>query len=276
MTENVQTQDAKPAEAAAPANAETTQTQDHPGRKYVDTSKLPPEVREEVEARINYLAGKAKWTENALKDLAAQNQRLEDAVNKQAEDRAKAEAEQTVSRLEQQKVDAYHKADFEAVARIDSELIGIKAKPPEPARAVDPPATLSPSELATVETWSNEVGENGQFVRPWAVKGHPQFQVALNKVAELSQDQRYVNAPIETILQEVERRMRPQASQPRPTAATVLNGNGAIRPQKTDVTLSPQEERVAINMFKRSGLAKTDDEAIAIYKRQKQAIGGQR
>jgi hypothetical protein len=140
-------------------------------------------------------------------------------------------------------VQAKEQGNVAEEVRLQGELATISQRVQKPVPLAPPPAP-TPPEVTYVSEWSREVGQDGNFRRPWALEGHPRYAEAYNFIANLTQDPRY-SGNTDAILAAADRHMGLSQGQARPPGAAVLSG-GQVRPSvDSEVQLSPDQLRIA-------------------------------
>jgi hypothetical protein len=206
------------------------------GTEYVD---IPVELR----PRFNRLYHNMKEYERENSTLRQHVGQLTQAVNEwQASLATNAETAQR-QQLMARMVQAKEQGNVAEEVRLQGELATLGQRVPKPAPLAPPPAPIPP-EVTYVSEWSREVGQDGNFRRPWALEGHPRYAEAYNFIANLTQDPRYAGNT-DAILAAADRHMGLSQGQPRPPGAAVLSG-GQVRPSvDAEVQLSPDQLRIA-------------------------------
>jgi hypothetical protein len=206
------------------------------GTEYVD---IPVELK----PRFNRLYHNMKEYERENATLRQHVGQLTQAVNEwQASQATNAETIQR-QQLMARMVQAKEQGNVAEEVRLQGELATLGQRVQKPAPLAPPPAPVPP-EVTYVSEWSREVGQDGNFRRPWALEGHPRYAEAYNFIANLTQDPRY-SGNTDAILAAADRHMGLSQGQPRPPGAAVLSG-GQVRPSvDSEVQLSPDQLRIA-------------------------------
>lgn len=230
-------------ESTIPASVDNSETQGNGvatppegGTEYVD---IPPELK----PRFNRIYHNMKEFErdNALlrQHISQVTQAFNEYQAAQATNAETVQRQQIMARM----VQAKEQGNVAEEVRLQGELATLGQRVPKPAPLAAPPAAVPP-EVSYVSEWSREVAPDGNFKRPWALEGHPRYAEAYNFIAGLTQDPRYAGNT-DAILAAADRHMGVANGQVRPPGAVVMSG-GQVRPQETgEVTLSPDQLRVA-------------------------------
>jgi hypothetical protein len=206
------------------------------GTEYAD---IPPELK----PRFNRIYHNMKEFERENVTLRQHIGQLTQAVNEwQASQATNAETIQR-QQLMARMVQAKEQGNVAEEVRLQGELATLGQRVQKPAPLAPPPAPIPP-EVTYVSEWSREVGQDGNFRRPWALEGHPRYAEAYNFIANLTQDPRY-SGNTDAILAAADRHMGVVNGQARPPGAAVLSG-GQVRPSvDSEVQLSPDQLRIA-------------------------------
>ena len=243
---------------------------------------------------------RAERTANQVALLAEQNKKLQDAIGKLSAGIKDKDARAELTTLRQEAKDALATGDTEAFSQAQEGLVEIKLettkaeeKPEEAAEEGEAP--LTETELRVMAAWQGQKGENGKFVRPWAVPGHPEFASTMEMVRKISARPDMKDVTVRELLAAVDRRMRAMlddddGENEQPTrrraeddgedenpvrrAFSAPRGQAPVRRDRQEVGLSPQEKAIAETMFLggRGAVAKTAKEAHEVYLKQKRAL----
>lgn len=126
-----------------------------------------------------------------------------------------------------------------------------------------------------IGTWQQEKDENGNLVRPWAHSrtpdnptNDPYYRRALIETAAVfDENSPWADKPVTEKLAEVDRRMgvsRPSGSQ------TVMGGSLTTQKRNGKITLTSNQERIAIRTKFGGSKAKSDSDHIEAYRKQVQ------
>jgi hypothetical protein len=231
-------------ESTAPTSVDNSPTPENTG------ATPPPEggteyvdIPVELKPRFNRLYHNMKEYERENATLRQHVGQLTQAVNEwQASQATNAETVQR-QQLMARMVQAKEQGNVAEEVRLQGELATISQRVQKPVPLAPPPAP-TPPEVTYVSEWSREVGQDGNFRRPWALEGHPRYAEAYNFIANLTQDPRY-SGNTDAILAAADRHMGLSQGQPRPPGAAVLSG-GQVRPSvDSEVQLSPDQLRIA-------------------------------
>ncbi len=243
----VETEDVKaPAESGASDSVEGADA----GTRFVEFENP------EVEARFKRIYGHMKQYERAVDQMSKDNRALIEKVEKIEAGAASQAANDQLTILRGRKVKALQDADFEAVAKIDDQLLDMKVKtapktdqkPETPADGVDLSQWLTKDEENDIVTWAQEKDASGKFVREWATNlSHPKHVRGREIAVAVVSDPDFQGKPVSEILAEVDRLMgeAPKATRP---AASVLTGNMNQRQRAGDTPLNEQQKFVAEKM----------------------------
>src|SRR3546814_20946933 len=92
-----------------------------------------------------------------------------------------------------------------------------------------------------VRDWSHETAEDGSFLRPWAIEGHPRYQEAFEITRQIAGQ----TDDVDLILKHVDEKMGHKPR--RQTTGTVL-GSGGRPPKSKEIQLSDAPRRRAHNI----------------------------
>lgn len=262
----------------------------------VDFNDLPDDIRKDWEERFNKLYRQVKATDRYLdqvgKDFDAKLakivdqdtstsqsvERLTNVVKDLSTEKETAKVQLEINELEKRKAQAYQDMDFDAVSKIDTEIMRKLSQPQklelpkvEPEKKedkskssdnkADEAPVLTPREEAYMAEWANEMSDDGvNFVRPWAHGWHPMNKFVLDQTAALLNHPSFEKADLETILATVDNIMNP-AQQPEPekkgkkkepkNPPEVLSADENLRSKKTEgkLTLTNDQMMVAERIF---------------------------
>lgn len=263
--------------AAKPAPEAPKEDKAKRGTGYVDFDSLPKEIAEVIEPRFKRLYGNLKAVERDRdsqfeinRKLAEQLEELHGKVNQR-------DTGDVLSRLREAHKNALMSADYEKATDIMEQITDYKAQA-KPAPRVEVPAPtrdsfdLSPAEQRAVVAWQSAVDDDGQPIRPWANASHPKFQSAMKLIGAVTDDPDFAGASITEVLAEVDKKMGGQPQRGR--VATVLTTDqGAVAKVPRAVGLSDDEKRVAVRMFRDTGMVKTEEDAHNRYRAAKSNTG---
>lgn len=252
IVEDIETQEVEAQEA------ETQEVEQEPVEErkstYVDFDNwenLTPEQRGALKDRIDDLTTQARF---AQRDLDHLKEHLGNRLEKLSERTGKleeAEFGDQVEQLRAQKVQALEEYDFEKAAAIDEQLMEVKLSQrqmPQPEPTPEPSeAQIDPGLQSYISEWGAERDDSGNYVRPWANPGHPEYEKAVDTAIRYSKDPVWmadVNSsdnPTVAFLNKFDKayrgRSRPQE---------VLSGATNASPQnKGKITLNADQRRVA-------------------------------
>lgn len=233
------------------------------GYEQVDFKNDPPE---KVEARFGRIYRQLKVQDDklnqsdaALRQMAEDNHALMQRLSKQERAQTEAQTNAEIGNIQAQITAAAENGQYDEVARLTTYLttksadlaVSRAAPEPEPEAAPEPAPAIDPAAQREVNLWANETGDDGQYLRPWAVDGHPQQQEALSIGRQIFADPEWADRSLVSRLGEIERRMTPEKPKSKPSPAPVLSGEGDIRQPapKPETTLSADQKRVAEMMF---------------------------
>jgi len=265
--------------AAQPAPEAPKEDKAKRGTGYVDFEALPKEIAEVIEPRFKRLYGNLKAVERDRDSQFAINQKLAEQLEELSSKVNQREADTTLDRLRSEYQSAMMSADYSKAADVMERITDYKAeqRTAQPRRVEVPQPTqeavdLSPVEQRHIAAWQAATDENGQPLRPWANPAHPKFQSVMKLIGAVTDDPDFAGAGIQNILQEVDKKMGAAPSNQR--IASVLTTNPeSISKQPRAVALSDQEKRVAVRMFRDTGMVKTDDDAYNRYRAAKSNSG---
>lgn len=251
------------------------------GKEFIDFTNSTPE---EIEARFRRVYGNMKQYERTLKDvtdghqaLVEHNKMLDGVVRQMVESSTVAAVGDKTSKLTDEYKEALRNGDVDKAAEINDQLIDLKiqardvgvGKKPQPQQQT--PAFAQPKKLdmtrmdradvAEVSGWQNEVGQDGELMRPWASEGHPLYQKTLRIAEAVLNDPNLQGGETSAILSEIDSLMGGTKAVERGRPAVLGAGGGSGRGNRS-TGLSSEEAEVA----QRMGIDPQD------YLRQKQFL----
>lgn len=274
----------------------------------VDLSGLPDDIRNPIEARLAHLSRLQRKSENKYEARLSERDRLLSEQSKIIEelqtgvgavvdhlhDKSLNDAEaQIMSRLEQAHEAGDTKAFLAAqrdLARLEAKKISLEEKKsaPKQQKQTNQPASRSAGEFANqgvtdgdidsedgrvIGTWQEEKDDSGNLLRPWAHSrtpdnptNDPYYRRALIEAAAVFDEASpFANKPVSEKLAEVDRRMgvsKPAGSQ------TVMGGSLTTQRKNGKVSLTPNQERIAVRTKFGGSKAKSDSDHIEAYRKQ--------
>lgn len=269
---------------------ETPVSNDKPaGYHPVDPETASPE---EVKNRIDYLYRQVKDQGRHLGEYRTiaqqQSQQINDLMNGvgQVVDHlsAKSNAETEDKISERMKI-AFETGDTKTYLKEQRNLIDFLKQTPAPkqqtqtrqqayagsnsAAQVAADSDMSYDDKSYVSAWQEETDERGQPLRPWTKTDDPKdpdpdFLKGM-AIAKRIWD-KYPDRSIKENLAEVDKQM---GTQSRGGGQNVMGGNLTTPQKKSKLTLSPDQERIAVKTrFGSKQGAKTDAEYISAYRKQ--------
>lgn len=222
----------------------------------------------EVQKQFNQLYKETKTAKERAALLEAHTLKLQEATQKLQNRLDEAEKRDSVADLKSQLRAARDQGDDDAVDKLQEKLTELmveaklekKIKPPvqQPKDVQQSENLLSVSETKITTKWANEVDEDGEFVRPWAVNNnHPKSSAAAEYLAELLQSDEYSEMTIKEKLAKVDEKYG-RKTQVKRNVNAVGEGSLTKPSEKNDNKLTPEEKNVAYRMF--SKLSREDAE----------------
>lgn len=196
-------------------NKSTPEGTKPPGYDPVDPRTATPE---ENEARIKYIYAQLKDSKkenkglrSELAELKKNQENIQNSIQMDSTDRE-------IQNLEVLRKEARAAGDDDRVDKISDQIAELrfekrlaKNKPNDTTKPQQEPFEDYDPERARamdyIDDWSREVGTNGQFVRPWGVPGHPDFQKAVRTLHKITSDPSLVDYSLNDKLKMVEREM---------------------------------------------------------------------
>ncbi len=282
-----------PQKAEAPPQPRQAPKEDRePGTEFV-------EIKDDaLKARFNHLyrttkeaQERAARTERGMQALLDQNKKLFTAVQNLTAKQADKEAQAELSSLRSEAEQALAAGDTKTFTQVNERLTEIKAEQiaaqkaeiqPEAPVATAPPVT--DTEITALNRWQQAKDpETGDYLRPWALPGHEEFESAQDMVRRVSTSEQFRDATVREILAEVDRRMarvlgieQREDAEPNPVrrAFSAPQGRPSAPRAQSQTSLSAEERKVAENMFLggRGAPAKNAKEAHDLYLSQKRAL----
>lgn len=196
-----------------------------------------------------------RQNQQLVRDQKAALQKIE-VLSGQLEGLMQDSTEQRLETLRAEKAAAYESGEIEKVLDIDEKILDAreKAKPAEPTAAEpDPePEGLSPELQVAINSWSNEVGEDGNYLRPWSHPTHPLYGKAVPVAQTVLEDPDMVGSDTKEFLAEIDRRVTKlfDLGTPKQQGPTVLGGDRSVTPGKgTGTKLTDDQKQIAARMF---------------------------
>lgn len=290
--ETTETETVTQTEPATETNEVVTEkrSKSDPGYDPVDIDTASPE---EIKTRLNYLYKQAKTGQKTqselreMREIAAQQAQviadLQNGMYQFADHLQNKTLAETEAQLRIQKQQAYETGDYATLAAIDDKLMEIKVqkasnqnkpKPQAKQQPVNQAAQVEEYELdenteyegkEVAEAWRFETDTGGNPIRPWAEKGHPEFQSALAVTLNVLNNPANAKLSMEQKLAIVDQRMGVRRTTGH---QTVMNGGLNPKPRIAKVVLTPEMERIATKTRFGGPNAKTDADHIAAYRKQ--------
>lgn len=282
-------------------NTENTQAKTG-GYDRIDFSKLPEEVRAEIEPRFHRMYGQVKaqdrkFTEamdvmrqqseviaelqkgvgNVVNHLNTQDfnnaeakaREDADAAFKRGDSRAYLAATEKVAQLSAQKT--VNQTLRQQTQQQQPQQPQQQKQPTNSARDVANRAAqqglLDPADVSAFEAWQEERDNTGNLVRPWTKRetAGEGFDAALMRSASVFADPKYKNASIEQKLEAVDRMMGLDRQSP---TQNVMGANLTAKAKTNNVKISADMEKVLNHLKPRGSKAKNAPDPIAWYKEQ--------
>lgn len=299
MTNRIEIEDDEPASppAAPSPKPAPKQVAPEPKAEKADGTEFVEITDDALKARFNHLyrttkeaQERAARTERGMKALLEQNQKLFAAVQSLSDKQRDKETQAELSSLRQEAETALATGDTKTFTQVNERLSEIKAEqivaqqaPPQQEPEPQQQAAVTNAEIAALQKWQQSKDEDGQFIRPWAIPGHEEFEAAQDMLRRISASEQFREAPIREILAEVDRRMSrvlgvsepgEEAANPVRRAFAAPQGRPAAARNPSRDTLSAEERKIAENMFigGRGAPAKNAKEAHDLYLAQKKAL----
>ena len=214
------------------------------GTKFVE---LPPDVKkrfDRIYANMKEHEREKRLLQQDYLKVAARLERLET-------ERVRSETRNLAAQLQAQIAEAAANGEPSRVAELTTRLVelkvnegvGTKTAPAQPT--VAPQGALTRVEEQTILDWQNEVDDNGQFVRPWAINGHPRQKDAIEMLRTVAGS----HDNIDDALAEVDKRMRGPRRPGGTPAVLPTSTERAASEQKRTVRLSEDQRKVARELF---------------------------
>lgn len=251
------------------------------GTNYVDFDSLPKEIADVIEPRFKRLYGNLKAVERDKQALFEANQRLIERMESLEQQTATKQTTDQMAELRNAYAQAQMSADYNRAAEILEQMADLKAAAKEnkvriaPPKPTEPELDLSQQEQAAVVAWAAQTDEDGQPLRPWANPAHPKFARFQGALRGVTDDPDFTGAALSKILGEVDRMMG-APTQARGAAAVLTSSPESAIKAPRAVALTDQEKRVAQKMFRDTGIAKTDEDAHNLFRRNKSATSSNR
>jgi hypothetical protein len=237
----------------------------------------------DVQEKFNKIYKEAKTAKERAALLEAHTLKLQEATARLQNRLDEAEKRDAVADLKSQLRTARDQGDDDAVEKLQDKLTEImveaklekKIKPAQQQQVQQQDMQqaalqLSQSESRITTKWANEVDDDGEYLRPWAVTDtHPKSAVAADYLADLLQNEEYADLTIKEKLALVDEKYG-RKTQVKRNVNAVGEGSLTKATEKTDIKLTPDEQRVAYRMF--SKLSK--GEAEKAYLEGKKLTGG--
>ena len=259
--------------AAQPAPEAPKEDKAKRGTGYVDFDSLPKDIAEVIEPRFKRLYGNLKAVERDRDSQFEINRKLAEQLEELHSKVNQRDTGDTLSRLREAHKVALMSADYDKATEIMEQITDYKAQA-KPTPRVEVPAPtreavdLSPAEQRAIVSWQAATDENGQPLRPWANAAHPKFQSAMKMIGAVTDDPDFAGASITEVLAEVDKKMGSTAQRGR-VASVLTSTPEAVSKAPRAVALTDPEKRVALRMFRDTGMAKTDDDAYNRYRSAK-------
>ncbi len=242
------------------------------GFEPVDVSHLPEEDQDNIQARFDRLYGQVKMSDRRNKAMESvlleQQKALVDISQKLTETErttAKKSIEDGIRMAEEfgdmPKANQLRQSLIEMNMEEKLQAALAKKQPnnysPENVLDTQMAEVTDPYENAYLTQAMAERAPDGNYMRPWAQRGHPDLQVALQEAEVIWTSPKFANKTVEEKMKELDRRMgTPQRKQ----GSSVLSGGGNQKTQQ-GAQLTPAEQQVAVRLYSKL----PSDQAIAKY-----------
>lgn len=278
-------------------NTQVVESNDKPaGYNPVDPKTASPD---EIQERLDYLYRQVKTNsreQNEWKSLAKEQSKLiadlQSGVGMVVNHLKTEKFAETEANLTRQIKDAFEGGDVAAMMEAQSKLTDLKVKQAvaqtpkqevrqnlgvpaqnaqQLAREAQEAGEMSPQDAQYMTAWAAETDERGNPLRPWSNNPDPENPDPDFIKAAIVADQilkKNPNMPINQVLAEVDKKMGVSKS----SGQTVMGGN-LTRPQKSSkVSLTPQQERIAVKTKFGGPKAKSEADHIEAYRKQIETV----
>lgn len=221
----------------------------------------------EVEKRFRRVYGNMKEYERQNQQLVRDQKTLLQKTQTLEERLAGIEQDSTEQRLESlrsEKAAAYEAGEIDKVLEIDEKILDARTKASAPKAEPEPepePEGLSPELQSAIDSWSNEIDDSGQYVRPWSHPTHPLYRKALPIAQMVLQDEEMQGSSADEFLAEIDKRVTKMfdLNQPKSRGQTVLAGDAGVTPKSgKGVKLNAEQKQVAWRMFPKLSQAEAE------------------
>lgn len=240
----------------------------------VDFEKATPQ---EIATRMRYVYRQAKDAQEQNTKLKGTIKEMERKLEKISGDIGVQGVDREISHLESQRKEARAAGDDDRVDQISDKIADLRAEKRLSQRNIKPDNNQEEPEVnhelerdrGYVNLWASELTEAGNYVRPWAQPGHPQFKRATDMLNLISTDQRFSHYTLDEKLMILEREMKAKPSG-QGTQTVLTGGNRPTARKGDDDRLSDNEKDVARKMF-RGTKYKSDEDRFKAYAKAKRS-----
>lgn len=219
-----------------------------------DTTTEFVQMDPETEKRFNRVYGhmkqanrKAEEAERIANQAAQDNAKLVERLEKLDE----AKSNQAVDDLRQEEKTAMEEGDYDRATAARDKITDLKveAKIPKPEeKKPDELPPIDPGLKDRLNSWAAETDAEGNLLRPWADSEHEDNGTAMKLVTGILATN--PNAPLDTLLDEIDKETKRLNRRPTRNAAAVLSGDGDVRPKaKKKTSLSSDQKAIAERMY---------------------------
>ena len=232
-------------------NEEETKTSEkkgtEDGRKYIDFSQLPEDVRGPIEVRFNQLYGYMKQNERIITKMGKDNRSLLDRLGKVETDTTQRSVDDRIEALKSQKKEALDAGDNAKVVEIDDQIAKLRATPKKQetrTEVAQEEAVFTTEQEQRIKSLGFETNEKGDYIRPWAIPSHPLHMKGASIAAAVLEDPSFSARGMDAVLEEVDRLM--EVKKPTRGSPTVLSADANVSPKRSGKpTLTDDEKAIA-------------------------------
>lgn len=203
----------------------------------------------EVEARFKRVYGHMKQYERVSSNLAAENAKLVERLDKVESGQAEKDVNDRLTVLVTEEKEAMESGDFEKATEVRNKITDLKVDAKVPVKKEEPKTDswLTPERERKIAEWSAATDDQGNLLRPWADPDHEDHQTAIAAAEVLIIKNQ--NMDLDDLLTEIEKvNGRITQKTTRPFAST-LSGNSDVRPKSKKVSLTEDEKLAARKMY---------------------------
>jgi hypothetical protein len=208
------------------------------------------EMDPKVEQRFNRIYGNMKQYERQVQQATEDNRKLVDRLEKMEREGSKKAVDAQVNELRQAEKAALEESDFERASNVRDQIteLQVESKIPKAEERKEDPPPIDSGLRDRLNSWAAETDAEGNALRPWADSNHEDNTTAMKLVTGILATN--PNAPVEDLLDEIDRETKRFIKKPARPAPAVLSADGSVRPKTSKkTTLTSDQKAIAERMY---------------------------